>query len=152
MASLTHMLWFDTEAEEAARHYLEIFPKGKINGINKGPDGKVFTVDFEILNQNYVALNGGPHFKHNEAFSIVVHCDGQEEVDHYWNAFINAGGEEGQCAWLKDKFGVSWQIVPKQLMECLGHPDPAAAGRTMQAMMGMKKIIVADLEAAVTGE
>jgi len=149
MTSIRHMLWFDTEAEEAANHYISVLGNGQITNVSPGPDGRAFTVDFEILDHHYIALNGGPMFTHSEAFSILVECDGQEEVDRYWDAFIAAGGTPSQCGWLKDKYGVSWQIIPKQLGECLGNPDPEKAGRAMEAMLSMQKIIIADLEAAV---
>jgi predicted 3-demethylubiquinone-9 3-methyltransferase (glyoxalase superfamily) len=145
MPSISHMLWFDTQAEEAANFYVNIFPDGKVTNVAKGPDGKAFTVNFSILGKDYIGLNGGPMFKFNEAFSIFVNVDGQEEVDKYWDALLADGGEPSQCGWLKDKFGVSWQIVPKQLGECLGNPDPEKSGYAMQAMMKMSKIVVADL-------
>lgn len=143
------MLWFDGQAEEAANFYVSLFPNSKIENVAKGPDGNAFTVTFKILGSEYIALNGGPHFKFSEAFSIFITCDGQEEVNKYWDQLIANGGSEGQCGWLKDKFGLSWQIIPKQLGECLGNPDPEKAGRAMAAMMQMKKIIVKDLEDAV---
>ena len=149
MTSLRHMLWFDTEAQEAAEHYISVLGNGQILNISHALDGQVFTVDFEILDHHYIALNGGPKFKHSEAFSIFIECDGQEEVDRYWDAFIAAGGTPSQCGWLKDKYGVSWQIIPRQLGECMAHPDPEKAARAMAAILGMQKIIVADLEAAV---
>ncbi len=142
------MLWFDTQAEEAANFYVSLFKDGKVTGVSRGPDGKAFVVNFEIAGSRYLALNGGPLYTFNEAFSIFVNVEDQAEVDHFWDA-LTAGGEESRCGWLKDKYGLSWQIVPKALGECLGHPDPEKAGRAMQAMMGMKKIIVAELEAAV---
>ena len=143
------MLWFDGQAEEAANFYVSLFPNSKIENVTKGPDGNAFTVTFMILGSEYIALNGGPHYKVSEACSIFITCDGQEEVDKYWDQLIANGGSESQCGWLKDKFGLSWQIVPKQLGECLGNPDPEKAGRAMAAMMQMKKIIVKDLEDAV---
>jgi predicted 3-demethylubiquinone-9 3-methyltransferase (glyoxalase superfamily) len=142
------MLWFDTQAEEAANFYVSLFKDGKITGVSRGPDGKAFVVNFEIAGSRYLALNGGPLYTFNEAFSIFVNVEDQAEVDRFWDA-LTAGGEESRCGWLKDKYGLSWQIVPKALGECLGHPDPEKAGRAMQAMMGMKKIIVAELVAAV---
>jgi len=148
MTSISHMLWFDTQAEEAANFYVSLFKDGKVTGVSRGPDGKAFVVNFEIAGSRYLALNGGPLYTFNEAFSIFVNVEDQAEVDHFWDA-LTAGGEESRCGWLKDKYGLSWQIVPKALGECLGHPDPEKAGRAMQAMMGMKKIIVAELEAAV---
>ena len=149
MTSIRHMLWFDTEAEEAENHYIAVLGNGQITNVSQGPHEGVFTVDFEILNHRYIALNGGPKFKHSEAFSIFVECDGQVEVDRYWDAFIAAGGTPSQCGWLKDKFGVSWQIIPRQLGICLSNPDPEKASQAVNAMLGMQKIIVADLEAAV---
>ncbi|MEN9753117.1 MAG: hypothetical protein RL670_808 [Actinomycetota bacterium] len=148
MPSLSHMLWFDTEAEDAARFYTEVFD-GVIHSIDRSPDGKVFTVDFEILGARYTALNGGPIFKFSEAFSVFITVDGQAEVDKYWDALLANGGVPSQCGWLKDRYGLSWQIVPKQLRECLQNPDPVKAGRAMEAMLGMSKLIVAELEAAV---
>ena len=145
MPTISHMLWFDGQAEEAANLYTSIFEGSKIHHVAKGPYGKAFTVSFEILGENYIALNGGPQFKFTEAFSVFVTVDGQEEVDKYWDAFIRAGGEEGRCGWLKDRYGLSWQIVPKQLGEAMGDPDPAKASHAMGAMMQMSKIIVKDL-------
>ena len=145
MPTLTHMLWFDGQAEEAAHLYTSIFEGSTIHHVAKGPDGKAFTVSFEILGENYIALNGGPQFKFTEAFSVFVTVDGQKEVDKYWDAFIRAGGEEGRCGWVKDRYGLSWQIVPKQLGEAMGDPDPAKASHAMGAMMQMSKIIVKDL-------
>ena len=139
------MLWFDTQAEEAANLYVSIFPDSKLGEISRGPDGKAFTVQFEILNAKYIALNGGPLFTFSEAFSIFVNCDGQSEVDKYWDAFIGSGGVASQCGWLKDKFGVSWQIIPKQLGEAFANPDPEKAAASLAAMMKMSKIIIADL-------
>ena len=145
MPSISHMLWFDSQAEEAANFYVSIFPDSFIKEISRGPDGKAFTVNFDILGENYIALNGGPHFTFNEAFSIFVHCEGQPEVDKYWEAFIGSGGTESQCGWLKDKFGLSWQIIPKQLGAALSNPDPEKASASLAAMMKMSKIIIADL-------
>ena len=139
------MLWFDHQAEEAANLYVSIFPDSKLGEISRSPDGKAFTVQYEILGEKYIALNGGPHFKFSEAFSIFVNCDGQSEVDKYWDAFISSGGEASQCGWLKDKFGVSWQIIPNQLGEALANSDPEKAAASLAAMMKMSKIIVADL-------
>ena len=148
MPTLSHMLWFDTEAEAAAAFYVGIFD-GEIHSVNRQPDGRAFTVDFSILKSRYTALNGGPMFRFSEAFSIFITVDGQAEVDKYWDALLADGGEAGACGWLKDRFGLSWQIVPKQLGECLANPDPVKSARAMQAMLGMKKLIVAELEAAV---
>jgi predicted 3-demethylubiquinone-9 3-methyltransferase (glyoxalase superfamily) len=143
------MLWFNDQAEEAATLYTTLLPKSEIINIVRGADNKAFTVQFSLLGTQYVALNGGPVFTPNEAFSILINVEDQEELDKYWYALIAQGGSEGRCGWLKDRFGVSWQVIPRQLGECLGNPDPERAGRAMQAMMGMGKLIVAELEAAV---
>lgn len=149
MPNLSHMLWFNNQAEEAAQLYTNIFKDSKILNKTNGPDGGVFTVEFEILGSKYTALNGGPMFSFTEAFSIVVLCQDQSEVDKYWDALTSNGGSAGRCGWLKDKFGFSWQIIPKQLGECLGNPDPAKSAAAMKAMMGMSKFNVSELEAAV---
>jgi predicted 3-demethylubiquinone-9 3-methyltransferase (glyoxalase superfamily) len=149
MPNLNHMLWFNNQAEEAAQLYTNIFKDSKILNKTNGPDGGVFTVEFEILGSKYTALNGGPMFSFTEAFSIVVLCQDQSEVDKYWDALTSNGGSAGRCGWLKDKFGLSWQIIPKQLGECLGNPDPEKSAAAMKAMMGMSKLIVSELEAAV---
>ena len=143
------MLWFNSQAEEAAQLYTNIFKDSKILNKTNGPDGGVFTVEFEIFDSKYTALNGGPMFSFTEAFSIVVLCQDQSEVDKYWDALTSNGGSAGRCGWLKDKFGLSWQIIPKQLGECLGNPDPEKSAAATKAMMGMSKLIVSELEAAV---
>jgi len=143
------MLWFNNQAEEAVNLYTKIFDGSKVLNVSKRPDGEVFTIDFEILGAKYTALNGGDMFKFTEAFSICILCDDQAEVDKYWDALIADGGAPGRCGWLKDKFGLSWQIIPKQLRECLGNPDPAKSAAAMNAMMGMSKLIVSELEASV---
>lgn len=145
MPSISHMLWFDTQAEEAAEFYVSVFPGASITNISRGPDGSAFTVEFDLLGSRYTALNGGPLFTFTEAFSIFVTVNGQEEVDYFWNALTADGGEESRCGWLKDKFGVSWQIVPKQLGECLRSSDPATSSHARAAMMKMSKIVVKDL-------
>ena len=149
MPNLSHMLWFNNQAEEATQLYTNIFKDSKILNKTNGPDGGVFTVEFEILGSKYTALNGGPMFSFTEAFSIVVLCQDQSEVDKYWDALTSNGGSPGRCGWLKDKFGFSWQIIPKQLGECLGNPDPEKSAAAMKAMMGMSKLIVSELEAVV---
>lgn len=149
MTSLSHMLWFNNQAEEAANLYVGLFENSKILSKSHNPNGEVFTVEFEILGAKYTALNGGPKFKFNEAFSIFILCDDQAEIDRYWEALTADGGEESRCGWLKDKFGVSWQIIPKQLGECLSNPDQIKASAAMNAMLGMSKIIISELEAAV---
>jgi len=143
------MLWFNDQAEEAANLYTTIFEDSKILSKSNRPDGGVLTVEFELLGSKYTALNGGPMFTFSEAFSIFVLCEDQVEVDKYWDALTADGGTSQKCGWLKDKFGVSWQIIPKQLGECLGNPDPIKAAAAMNAMMGMSKLIVSELEAAV---
>jgi predicted 3-demethylubiquinone-9 3-methyltransferase (glyoxalase superfamily) len=155
MLKITPFLWFDTEAEEAARFYCSIFPNSKIGQVSRygpgapGPEGSVMTVSFELDGLPVTALNGGPAFQFSEAVSFSISCDGQAEVDRYWAALTD-GGEEGPCAWCKDRFGFSWQVVPKALPELLSQPDRAKAARVMQAMMGMKKIDIAVLRAAST--
>jgi predicted 3-demethylubiquinone-9 3-methyltransferase (glyoxalase superfamily) len=143
------MLWFDGQAKEAADLYTSLFDDSRILKTTHRPDGSVFTVEFEIMGYKYTALNGGDYFKFSEAISIMVHCAGQAEVDRYWDALTADGGAPGNCGWLKDKFGLSWQIIPKQLDVCLNHADPVKAKAAMDAMMGMSKLIVSELEAAV---
>jgi predicted 3-demethylubiquinone-9 3-methyltransferase (glyoxalase superfamily) len=150
MQKITPWLWFDTEAEEAATFYTSVFKNSKILSVNRwgeaGPaePGSVMTVAFELDGQEFVGLNGRPpRFAFNESVSLLVSCDSQDEVDEYWNR-LTEGGEESQCGWLKDKYGVSWQIIPTALPELLGDPDPARAQRAMQAMLQMGKI---DIEA-----
>jgi len=144
------MLWFDGQAEEAVNLYTHIFENSKILKTTRLTDGQVFTVDFELMGVKYTALNGGDFFKFSEAFSIMVRCEGQAEVDTYWNALTQDGGTPGNCGWLKDKFGLSWQVIPKQLDVCLNHPDPIKAAAAMKSMMGMSKLIVSELEAEVS--
>jgi predicted 3-demethylubiquinone-9 3-methyltransferase (glyoxalase superfamily) len=149
MPKLSHMLWFNDQAEEAVNLYTNLFKDSKILSKSHGPDGGVFTIEFEILGSKYTALNGGPMFTFTEAFSIFVLCEDQAEVDKYWDALTSNGGTAQMCGWLKDKFGLSWQIIPKQLGECLGNSDPVKSAAAMTAMLGMSKIIVSELEAAV---
>jgi predicted 3-demethylubiquinone-9 3-methyltransferase (glyoxalase superfamily) len=153
MPEITPFLWFDTEGEEAAKFYTSVFPNSKIVDVARygsagpRPEGMVMTVSFELDGQKFVALNGGPEFKFNEAISFEVSCKDQEEVDTYWSK-LSEGGEEGPCGWLKDKFGVSWQIVPTVLVELLTDPDREKSQRVMQAMLSMKKIEIDELERA----
>jgi predicted 3-demethylubiquinone-9 3-methyltransferase (glyoxalase superfamily) len=153
MQKITPFLWFDTEGEDAARFYTSVFPNSKIGEIARygsagpRPEGTVMTVSFELDGQRFVALNGGPEFTFSEAVSFLVNCDTQDEVDSYWSA-LSEGGEEGPCGWLKDKFGLSWQIVPNRLPELLADPDRERAQRVMEAMLKMKKIAVDELERA----
>jgi predicted 3-demethylubiquinone-9 3-methyltransferase (glyoxalase superfamily) len=140
---ITPFLWFDQNAEEAVEFYLSVFPNSSVLG-GLAPGRKAMTIHFQLDGQNFVALNGGPMFKFTEAISFVIRCESQEEIDDYWEK-LSAGGSEGQCGWLKDKFGLSWQVVPARLPELLRKPA------AMQAMMGMKKLIIADLERAAQG-
>ena len=146
MPSITPFLWFDTQAEDAMNFYLSIFKNGKVLNVRRN-NGKVFTVTFEVQGQKLMALNAGPVFKFNEAVSLFVDCDTQEEVDELWEK-LSAGGEKGRCGWLKDKFGLSWQIVPKALGQLMGDPDPRKSHAVMQAMLKMNKLIIADLQKA----
>jgi predicted 3-demethylubiquinone-9 3-methyltransferase (glyoxalase superfamily) len=150
---ITTFLWFDDNAEEAANYYTSIFRNSKILNVARygdagpGPKGTVMTVVFELEGQEFIALNGGPQFKFTEAISLLVSCDSQKEVDELWSK-LTAGGEESMCGWLKDKFGLSWQIIPTALPRLLQDPDPKKAKRVMEAMLQMKKIDIARLEAA----
>ncbi len=160
MQKITPFLWFNDQAEEAANYYVSIFKNSKIVRVDRyqtdgaevsgRPDGSVMTVAFELDGQTFTALNGGPVFKFNEAISFVVNCETQAEVDELWRK-LTAGGEEVQCGWLKDKFGVSWQVVPAILDTLLRDPDPVKAGRAWQAMLAMKKIDIAELQRAYEG-
>ncbi|HEV8578980.1 MAG TPA: VOC family protein [Thermoanaerobaculia bacterium] len=156
MPKISPFLWFDTQAEEAANLYVRIFPSSKIGTIARygeagpGPKGAVMTVAFELDGQELIALNGGPQLKFTEAVSFAVACKSQEEVDHYWKE-LSAGGEEGPCGWLKDRFGLSWQVVPTVMGELLSDPDPAKSKRVMEAMLGMKKLDIAALKKAYEG-
>lgn len=160
MQKITPFLWFNDQAEEAANYYVSIFKNSKIVRVDRyqtegaevsgRPHGSVMTVAFELDGQAFTALNGGPVFKFNEAISFVVNCETQAEVDELWRK-LTAGGEEVQCGWLKDKFGVSWQVVPAILDTLLRDPDPVKAGRAWQAMLAMKKIDIATLQRAYEG-
>jgi predicted 3-demethylubiquinone-9 3-methyltransferase (glyoxalase superfamily) len=150
---ITPFLWFDNQAEQAMDHYVSIFRNSKANGVTRygdagpGPKGSVMTASFELEGHEFTALNGGPHFRFNEAISFVVSCRTQEEVDELWER-LSEGGETRQCGWLKDKFGLSWQIVPVVLVELLSDPDPKKSDRVMEAMMQMTKIDIAKLRQA----
>jgi len=156
---ITPFLWFDDQAEEAVSFYTSVFPDSRIVTVTRynkesaevsgRPEGQVMTIGFELDGQEFAALNGGPHFTFNEAISLVVHCDSQDEVDHYWDRLSEGGDENAQqCGWLKDRFGVSWQVVPRDLVELLGDPDPERARRATRAMLRMKKIDLAELRRA----
>ncbi len=150
MPKITTFLTYDNQAEAAVRHYLSIFEDGKVVSSIPGPDGAVLSVTFELFGQTFIALNGGPSFTFSQGISLFVHCDTQAEVDRYWSK-LTKDGKEGQCGWLVDKFGVSWQVVPNVLGELLGDKDPAKAGRAVQAMMKMKKLDIAALKRAHEG-
>ena len=156
MKNIVPCLWFDTEGEAAAELYTSVFPNSKILDIahygeaGPRPAGTVMTVSFELNGQEFLALNGGPEFTFSEAVSFQVMCEDQDEVDHFWSK-LGEGGEHGPCGWLKDRFGLSWQIVPTRLGELLGDPDPARAQRAMTAMLGMGKLDIAELERAAGG-
>jgi predicted 3-demethylubiquinone-9 3-methyltransferase (glyoxalase superfamily) len=152
MTKITPFLWFDTEAEEAMNFYVSVFKNSKAGNVSRGPDGKAFTVTFELDGQEFMGLNAGPQFKFNEAISMFVNCEDQAEVDELWVKLTADGGEESMCGWLKDKYGLSWQIIPKQLGELMGDPDPVKAQRVMQAMLQMRKIDVAGLQRAYDGQ
>ena len=147
MAAITPCLWFDGNGLEAAEFYVSLFPDSSIDGVSPGPDGSPLMVSFTLMGRPFQALNGGPRFSFTEAVSLVVPCDGQAEVVHYWAALVE-GGEESMCGWLKDRFGLSWQVVPNQLGEVLGDPDPERAGRAVEAMMQMRKLDLDAMRAA----
>jgi predicted 3-demethylubiquinone-9 3-methyltransferase (glyoxalase superfamily) len=152
MNAFTTCLWFDTDGEEAAKFYAGIFPNSSVKAVTPYPvgerAGQTMTVDFVLNGTKFVALNGGPEFRFNESISFQVPCEDQDEIDRYWNALTEGGGEESMCGWLKDRFGVSWQVVPTRLEKWLSTDDPAQAERVTQALFQMKKIMIADLEAA----
>lgn len=156
MQKITPFLWFDNQAEEAINFYTSVFTNAKVGKVTRygeagpGPAGSVMVAEFELEGMRFTALNGGPHFKFTEAISMYVDCKDQAEVDYFW-AKLSEGGQTGQCGWLKDKFGLSWQVVPEALPRLLGDADAAKANRVMQAMLQMNKIEVAKLELAYAG-
>ena len=162
MQKITPFLWCDDQAEQAAKFYTSVFKNSKIGRILRydeasakaagRPAGSVLTVEFEIEGQKFTALNGGPQFKFNESVSFVVNCKTQEEVDYFWEKLTSDGGQESECGWLKDKFGLSWQITPTVLIDMLNDKDPKKAGRVMKAMMQMQKIEINKLKAAYAGK
>jgi predicted 3-demethylubiquinone-9 3-methyltransferase (glyoxalase superfamily) len=158
MQKITPFLWFEDNAEEALNFYTSIFDDARIVSINRYgeggpfPAGHLLSATFELAGQQFMALNGGPHDQFNDAVSFFVDCDDQEDVDRYWDALLADGGTPTQCGWLKDRFGVSWQIVPKALMHYLSDPDPAKAQRVTEAMLKMVKLDVAELTAAYEGK
>ena len=162
MQKITPFLWFDHQAEEAAKFYTSVFKNSKVGRILRydeatakaagGPVGSVLTIEFEIEGQKFTALNGGPQFKFNESVSFVVYCETQDEVDYFWQKLTADDGQESECGWLRDKFGLSWQITPTVLIEMLHDKDPKKSGRVMNAMMQMQKIDISKLKAAYAGE
>ena len=162
MQKITPFLWFDRQAEEAAKFYTSVFKNSKVGKILRydeasakaagRPVGSVLTIEFEIEGQKFTALNGGPDFKFNESISFVVNCDTQKEVDYFWEKLTADGGQESQCGWLKDKFGVSWQVTPTVLIEMLHDKDAKKSERVMNAMMQMQKIDIEKLQAAYAGK
>lgn len=159
--SITPFLWFNTQAEEAVNFYVSLFANSKITSISRYPEagneqhggepGKVMVVEFELSGRPFCAMNGGPHFKLDEAFSLQIDCETQEEIDRYWNALTSDGGQASDCGWCKDKFGLSWQVTPRRLMEMIASDDKAAVGRAMGAMMTMQKLDLPTLERAYEG-
>ena len=151
---ITPYLWFDSNAEEAVEHYLTLFPRSRVTHVARwgkggpGREGSVMNISFELDGQSFMALNGGPHHKFTPAISLFVSCETQAEVDALWTRIVDGGGTPVQCGWITDKFGVSWQIIPKQLVALMSDPDPIRSGRVAQAMMGMVKIDIAALERA----
>jgi predicted 3-demethylubiquinone-9 3-methyltransferase (glyoxalase superfamily) len=150
MPKITPFLWFDDQAEEAANHYVSIFKNSRVLNVHR-KDGKVFTVTFELEGQRFMALNGGPLFKFTEAISLFVDCETQQEVDELWDK-LSAGGSDGRCGWLKDKYGLSWQIIPKALLTLMNDPDREKSQAVFQAMLKMNKIVIADLQKAYDGK
>jgi predicted 3-demethylubiquinone-9 3-methyltransferase (glyoxalase superfamily) len=153
MPKITSCLWFDTQGEDAANFYVSVFPNSRIVNVSRygeagpRPAGSVMVVDFELDGRPFMALNGGPEFTFDEAISFVVDCADQDEVDYYWTK-LSEGGEEVPCGWLKDRFGLSWQVVPSALGELASDPDAAKAQAVIKAMLGMRKLVVAELQAA----
>jgi predicted 3-demethylubiquinone-9 3-methyltransferase (glyoxalase superfamily) len=162
MQKITPFLWFDDQAEEAAKFYASVFKNSKVGKITRygeaaekaagRPTGSVMTVEFELEGQKFTALNGGPVFKFNESISFVVNCDTQEEVDYFWEKLTAGGGQESECGWLKDKFGLSWQVVPRALIDMLQDKDPKKSERVMKAMLQMQKLDIKTLKDAYAGK
>ena len=153
MKGITPCLWFDTQGEDAANLYVSLFPNSRVVSVNRygdagpRPGGSVMTVDFELDGQPYMELNGGPEFTFNEAVSFQIHCADQDEVDYYWDK-LGEGGELGPCGWLKDRYGLSWQVIPEVFLELVSDPDPAKSQAVMSAMLGMQKLVVSELQEA----
>ena len=157
MQTITPFLWFDTQAEEAAAFYASVFPRSRVLNVTRygaagpGPEGQAMTVEFEVMGQRLIGLNGGPHFRFTEAISFSVPCETQDEIDAYWEKLTADGGAGGNCGWLKDRFGLSWQIVPAAMAELLGDPDREKARRATEAMLKMHKLDIAELRRAHAG-
>lgn len=157
MNKITPFLWFDTQAEEAAQFYATLFKNSSVGKVTRygdagpGPKGSAMTVEFELDGQKFIALNGGPQFPFTEAVSFSIHCESQEEVDFFWDRLAADGGQPGRCGWIKDKYGLSWQVTPARLSQLLADPDKARAQRVMQAMLQMSKIDIPALERAAAG-
>jgi predicted 3-demethylubiquinone-9 3-methyltransferase (glyoxalase superfamily) len=157
MSAIATCLWFNGQAEEAATFYTSLFPDGRITTVSRYragapfPEGTALMVEFSLAGQQFQALNGGPQYSHSEAISISIRVKDTAEVDHFWDALVAHGGQEGRCGWLKDRFGVSWQVVPEGLGTLLGDPDPARRGRAMRAMLQMKKLNLEAMRAAADG-
>jgi predicted 3-demethylubiquinone-9 3-methyltransferase (glyoxalase superfamily) len=159
MPKITPNLWFDGNAEEAANFYISLLPDSRVETVSRSPAdnpstpaGAVLLVDFTLAGQRFTGINGGPQFPFSEAVSFVIDCEDQAEVDRLWDALTEGGGSAGQCGWLKDRYGLSWQVIPRQLGEMLGDPDQARAGRAMEAMLRMTKIDIAEMRRAFEGE
>jgi predicted 3-demethylubiquinone-9 3-methyltransferase (glyoxalase superfamily) len=156
MPKLVPCLWFDDQAEQAAAHYTSIFPNSKVDEVTRygpdmpGPEGGAMTVSFSLDGERFLGLNGGPQYTFSEAVSFQIMCESQDEVDHYWER-LSDGGEEGPCGWLKDRFGLSWQVVPTVLPELISGPDHERSQRALQAMLGMRKLVIAELVEAADG-
>lgn len=154
MPSITPSLWFDNCAEEAARFYVSVFPNSSIGSVTRytesgmGTPGSVVSVSFVLDGAEFVGINGGPQFPFTEAVSFQIRCADQKEVDHYWTQLVDGGGQESDCGWCKDRFGLSWQVVPDRLLQLLADPDPRRADAVTKVMLGMHKLVIADLEAA----
>ncbi len=151
MQKVKPFLWFDTQAEEAANFYTSLIPNSKVTEVAPGPNGRALTVAFELDSQEFVALNGGPTYALTEAFSILISCKDQAEVDDLWDKLTAGGGEESRCGWLKDKFGLSWQVIPEGMVQLLADADPGRAQRATQAMLQMTKIDLAAMQTAAAG-
>ncbi len=157
MPKITPNLWFDKKGKKSAEFYVSIFPNSAITNVSyyteagPGEPGSVLTVDFVLDGNEFTAINGGPEFTFDEAVSMLIHCKDQDEVDYYWDKLLEGGGQESVCGWLKDKFGFSWQVVPDELEQLITDSDPERASRAMKAMLGMKKLDIAQLRAAADG-